>query len=84
MIKIAICKEIEQPRLPMPLARHIVAPLTKCEELQNIDINRIPTDVVGGIRERGYVILDKNLAAELLGLKLEDNEYVKIFVEDIK
>lgn len=84
MIKIAKCREIEQPSIPMPLSRHIVAPLTMCEELQDIDLNRIPSEVLEDVGKRGYVILDKNLAAELLGLKLNDNEYVKIFLEDIR
>ncbi|MEM1646431.1 MAG: hypothetical protein QXL96_11360 [Ignisphaera sp.] len=84
MIKIARCRGIEQPSLPMPLARHIVTLLIKCEELQDIDINRIPNKVLENVKKHGYVILDKNLASELLSLKLNDNEYVKVFVEDIK
>lgn len=81
-LKAVICKEIERPQTTVPVPRHIIAPMTLCEEIKDVDLATLSENIKDEIRRNGYVVVeDPELALRILKIKLKENEYVKIFIE---
>uniref|UniRef100_A0A7C2V9G1 Uncharacterized protein n=1 Tax=Ignisphaera aggregans TaxID=334771 RepID=A0A7C2V9G1_9CREN len=81
-LRISRCREVKQS-LPIPLSRHIVAPYAICKDLEGVDPSSIPNDIVETAREKGYAIINPQSAQQLLGLEIGEDEYIKIFLEDL-
>lgn len=79
-IRIAICEVRDKPSIPIPLTRHIVAPYVICREIH--EHVEAPQEVVKEVEKRGTVTLNKNSALKMLGLRVKENEYVKVFTGD--
>jgi hypothetical protein len=78
VIKIAICEAKDKPSTPVPLTRHIVASYVVCREIQ-VDIE-LPREIIEEVTRRGSIVLDKDSSMKILGLKINENEYVKIYI----
>lgn len=79
-IKVAICRNKPIEHLPVPITRHIIASYTICRDIQS-DIE-IPEEVMEKVLEKGYIVLDRDSALGILNLRVGDNEYIKIYIED--
>lgn len=82
-IKIVICRERERSSMPVPIPRHILVPVAICEEFKDSDVSSIPSEIMDLVRRNGYVIIeDPNYVLKVFGIKLGENEYVKVFIEE--
>ncbi|MEM1542963.1 MAG: hypothetical protein QW101_07280 [Ignisphaera sp.] len=80
-LKSVLCRVIGQSSIPTLLPRHIVAPIALCKHLKEVDVNKLPKDVIEMLKNRGYSIIDDPAKAlEIIGVSLAENEYVKIFI----
>lgn len=84
-LRIVVCREIEKTVTPVPVPRHIVVSMSLCREIGNkaLDVANIPSEVIDRIKKDGYIVIDdQDYALRVLGIKLSENEYIKISTEE--
>lgn len=80
LVKVAICRAVDKPSTPIPITRHIVTPYAFCRDVENVA--EIPGEVIEAVYRKRSVVLDRDSAKKLLGLDIDEDEYVKIYIAD--
>lgn len=82
-VRISMCSEYSYRDPPIPRSRHITPTITLCRELAERDIDKhtLPKDIVETINRVGHInILDKEVAKNIFGVELSEDQYLKVVV----